>query len=172
MRLYCTQPFVNSLLLLRTDCDLFLLIFSLSRSKVCKPVFVSVFCICHYCVRIIKVFAFYCVFQPFRLKPAWRGRVGNRNLVIENKNPILSDPNPFLLCYFQYQHTNTHPHTNTLCDVVSGFLMKLIRRLSFKPDQHNQISSLSHVFSTHGQHKISTLVSILNLNRDVLTGIT
>lgn len=87
-------------------------------------------------MRRIKAFAFCGVFQPFHLKPVWRGRAGGRNPAIVNKKTILSE---FFssITFRQYQRTNTHPHTNTLCAVVSGFLMKAIRRLTFKPGRQS-----------------------------------
>lgn len=114
---------------------MFAYFFSLSQCKVCKPVFAPVYW-WWYCVRRIKAFAFCGVFQPFHLKPVWRGRAGRRNPVIVNKKTILSE---FFssITFRQYQRTNTHPHTNTLCAVVSGFLMKAIRRLTFKPGRQS-----------------------------------
>lgn len=54
-------------------------------------------------------------------------------------------------------HRHTHTHKRTLwCSLVSGCLMKPIHMLTFTPDQHSQISSLSlsssHTQSTQNTH--------------------
>lgn len=127
-----------------------------------KPVSVSASSTCAHCVRILGSLCSSSLFSTVRPETYFKRKKNFSPACYWKPTPILNEFTLFrtLLVSASIAPQSPPPpdtHKRTLwCSLVSGCLMKLIHMLTFTPDQHSQISSLSlsssHTLSTQNTH--------------------